>query len=158
MSTHADGSAAALWQSLGDEIAAELRDAAYVVVDVADEAALLQLDYDVCLAGQHSYGWGYLIGVQARDVVLVGAAAADGWWYAKFTADAPAVRLWTLRDVPNPAIALGLGLPRALTPVEFDTLRRTWDRLVIDGARRENWSLPAVPTEPVRLRLQERRR
>lgn len=144
--THENGSAAALWQSINDELAAELREAVYVVVDVADEDALLRLDYSVCLAGQHARGWGFLLGVGAADVVLVGRAAADGWWFHKLAADAPSVRLYVL-DVQSPALALGLGTPRALKPAEFNTLRATWDRIVIEGARRENWSLPRSLTE-----------
>ena len=137
--------AAELVAAIGNELAAELRAAVFVVVDIADESALLQLDYDVLLAGQHAYGWGYLLGSQARDLVVVGRAGADSWWRAKLHADAPDVRLWALRDVESPATALGLGIPRALDPATFDRLRATWDRIVIEGARREDFTLLKPP-------------
>ena len=123
--------AADLLRRVTADLAADLAAAIFVVVDEYDVEALASIDYSATLAGRMTYSLAYLLGVQARHVVLVGPV--DPRWFAALAHELPDVTVYTLASVPSPALAIG-HRPGAL--YDWPTIERkraTWARIVADA-------------------------
>lgn len=119
-----------LLERIGEEIAAELCEAVYIVCDTFDVEALKAIDHRVTLAGTPTKSIAYCIGVMATSIVLVGAV--DPGLHNLLADQLPEARVWVLQSVASPALALG---HRTDTEYDLDTIaakRATWATIVAD--------------------------
>ncbi len=148
--------AAAMLAGIGEELRAELHDAVHVVVHADDEDALLGCGASAVLSAPRDFGYGFVVGCCATDVVLCGNVDVLAWT-ARLHADAPSIRIWSL-NVASAALALGWRPGERLDLDAIDRRCATWHEIVCRGARRIDWTLP-TPAAPARkLRLRELRR
>jgi hypothetical protein len=127
---------------IGDGLAAELVDAVYLVPALVDEDALAALGFRVALAGDAGFAIGFMVGLETRTVVLVGAV--DPRLHARLYADHPNVRVYSMREIESPAMALGWRVsddPQDIHAV--DRRRATWIALAARHVRRaDTWTPP----------------
>ena len=127
-------SAADKWNGIAAELAAELVDAVYVVVDLFDVEALTAVGLRAVLSAPPAAMLGFIVGVEATHAVLVGAVdprLAD--WLG---IEAPHVRVRVLRSVQSAAMALGHRTDTDYADLAtVDAKRDTWLAIAIEHAR-----------------------